>query len=477
MTDFFTAYSPAGLGQTIAQLKAKRTDVFDVIFSDKAPRIRVPSGIDRVPFTSYTENSKEAAKRISGISEKVRSGNYRFDPFCELAIPKDNGEDRILSVCSAKDAIVQHIALQQLEACLGHEMSPCCYGYRPGRSANQAVGLIRKLLRQGFVHIFESDLQKFFDTVPQEGMIQKVNQALAAQPVQFRQLIRSFIKARKVPPSNQSKRCCLKPGLTWKTGSLPRTEGLPQGGALSGFLTNLYLTEFDRAFENKRHLRLVRYADDFVILCKTASGRDRARRQTKKLLETLGLKLHPDKTKSFDARHESIDFVGFRLQLQQSGHILRARIRPKTMRKRYQKLAEVIAGARHGNWCPCRLASRLNNKVFGLHKPSLTEEQLTKAAAHLTSGIRGSRSWLQFFLQINSNGQLRQLDSWLRRQFWTYRRQAVLCKRGDCAQARPISYKDFHYKLRRETKKAQRKPMESPVTATCPAKSVANEIP
>lgn len=475
---FETEFSPIGIAKAIREIQDRRTDTWDRLFGRSQPRIRVPPGIDRVPFSAFlTQKDKKLEARrdqlIERLSVAVLSGNYRFQPFYErlkdkgavkprmsLAIGPSDSKKRTLSICAVRDAIVQHITLKLLKASLEETLSPCCYGYRTGRSASLAVKRIRTLMRKGWIFAYESDIRKFFDRVPHERLIEILRERLPEWDPRAMNVLVQFVKSKYIKADNFDSKGRLPKGVRWREIAEKRTQGLPQGGALSGFLTNLYLAKFDEEFQNNPSVRMFRYADDFVIL-----GRDEAAVKAAKVLAEnslihSGLELHPDKSHFLKLKKQPLDFLGYRLRMAGNGEIA-TKIKPETLKRRYYLLLGLFIKAREKDVCPFVLAHRLSCKSLGLEFDLLFPDQDEAEKKLRALGLQQapSRSWLRYFRLINSTGQLRELDIWVKKKLVAHRRlvrethssKCELCKTNGLP-LRTVSYCDVFYYLKQSSR-------------------------
>ena len=374
---------------------------FDVI----AERPRISTGADRVELELFL---RDKGQHLAAAGRKVLSGRYTFSPFLERQIPKDGTKEmRTISIASIRDAVVQRVLYDYLYPFVDARLSEgVVFGYRKGVSAHDAIGVIGRHFKTGLTFVFEADLEKFFDKVDHDVLLEKVS-ALEIDERVFT-LIRRFLKTGKIP-SEQVEEHRANRGKQKKFIPEARTIGVPQGGVLSGLLSNLYLAEFD-ANMLKKHSGLVRYADDFLVCCADEEECHNAHLLARELLVPLKVSLHPSpkKTKQCVLAESGVEFLGFRISTDS------VRVRGRNIAKFKDRVRKVIATQKiHGSSARTlrQLCNRLSFKIRGPN-----EEQLRKLAERgkIISPCR--RSWIGFFRIVDDIEQIRGLDRWIRRQ-------------------------------------------------------------
>ena len=262
-------------------------------------------GVDGESLLHIRATPETQARWLDALQRELKDKTYRPAPVRRVFIPKSNGGQRPLGIPTVKDRVVQMAALLVLGPIFEADFHPRSYGFRPGRNAHQALDEIVSALRSGRLEVVDCDLSKYFDTIPHDRLLKLV--ACRTSDGSLLHLIRQWLDAPVVEESGGKKHV------------LPNKQGVPQGGVLSPLLANLYLNGLDWAV-NDQSVRgqpvLVRYADDFVILC--ASGQGKALRQRlTRWLDARGLKLNEEKTRQVDSRC-GLDFLGFRVRWQKS---------------------------------------------------------------------------------------------------------------------------------------------------------------
>jgi len=263
---------------------------------------RGAAGVDGQTFTEI--ESQGLGKWLAEIREELRTKRYQPQPVRRVMIPKPGGGERPLGIPTIGDRVVQTAAKLVLEPIFEADLEPCAYGYRPKRSAQDAIRKVHELLCAGYTEVVDADLSKYFDTIPHRELMQSV-----ARRIVDREVLRLLKAWRKVPVEERDEK-----GNRRMRGGKGSTHGTPQGGVVSPLPANLYMNRFLkywRITERGKAFRaqVVNYADDFVLLTSrhAAEGRD----WTRKVMNRLGLTLNETKTKLKEARRESFDFLGY----------------------------------------------------------------------------------------------------------------------------------------------------------------------
>jgi RNA-directed DNA polymerase len=259
-------------------------------------------GVDGQSFAQIDAAGWEAW--LSGLREELRTKTYRAQPVRRVMIPKPGGGERPLGIPSIRDRVVQTAAKLVLEPIFEADLEESAYGYRPGRSALDAVEVVEKRLRQGYTDVVDADLSKYFDTIPHHELMMCVARRISDRHVLH--LIKMWLKVPVEETDENGKRRM--------TGGRKSRRGTPQGGVISPLLANLYMNRFLkywRISEQGRKLaaHIVNYADDFVILSRGHAAEALA--WTRRTMGRLGLTLNEAKTSVKSAPEQPFDFLGY----------------------------------------------------------------------------------------------------------------------------------------------------------------------
>ena len=314
------------LWDKVWQRKNLRAAVTAVLGNNGAP------GVDGQSVARFKEKLEQELPRLE---RELRAGSYRAQAARRVWIPKPGGtEKRPLGIPAVRDRVVQTALRNVLEPIFEHDFAARSYGFRPGRSAHEAVAQVEALLNSGHTHVVDADLKSYFDTIPHDQLLERLSARIADGKVL--ELIQKFLQAGVMEAMKD-----------WR----PTERGTPQGGVISPLLANLYLNPLDHALA-ERGWELVRYADDFVILCRSRPEAEAAQAFIAGWTRAAGLSLHPEKTRLVDARQERFEFLGWSIGVKaersqkwprsKSVQKLRARLRPLTKRTNGQSLGRII---------------------------------------------------------------------------------------------------------------------------------------
>jgi RNA-directed DNA polymerase len=295
-------------------------------------RVRANGGAAGVDGESIERFAAQSERYLAELSTALRRGEYRAQPVKRVEIPKGDGKTRPLGIPVVKDRIVQTAMKLVIEPIFEATFRSTSYGFRPGRSCHDALREVNRLIEEGYCFVVDADLKSYFDSIPHERLMQRVEERIADGPVLAR--LRDWLAQD------------ILQGMERWTPS----AGTPQGAVISPLLANVYLHPLDELMATLGH-RMVRYADDFVVLCKSRAEAEEALAAISRWVAENGLSLHPDKTHVGDCRERGsgFEFLGYRFEAglrfvrKKSLARLKDSIRERTARTRGDSLARIVA--------------------------------------------------------------------------------------------------------------------------------------
>jgi len=295
-------------------------------------KVRHNGGAAGVDGQSVDRFAARAEDYLAELAADLRTGTYRPQSIRRVEIAKGDGKTRPLGIPTVKDRVVQAAVKLVIEPIFEAKFLPTSYGFRPRRGCKDALREVDRLLHEGYSFVVDADLQSYFDSIPHDRLMERVETLISDG--QVLELLHGWLAQDIFDGVKQ-----------WKP-----TGGTPQGAVISPLLANLYLHPLDELLAGSGY-RMVRYADDFVVLCRSPEEAQAALVAIRTWVEANGLSLHPDKTHLGDCRlpGQGFDFLGYRFEAgrrkvrKKSLKRLKDTIREKTRRTRGDSLVRIVA--------------------------------------------------------------------------------------------------------------------------------------
>jgi len=352
--------------------------LFDKVFAERNliaafQQVAKNDGAPGVDHVTVYEFARQVPENLWQLSDSLKDGTYKPQAIRRVHIPKPGtSETRPLGIPTVRDRIVQAALLNVIEPIFERDFAEQSYGFRPKRGCKDALRRVDQLLKAGYTHVVDADLKSYFDTIPHDRLMSRLKTKIADGRVLS--LIESFLQA----------------GILDGLAEWTPESGAPQGAVLSPLLSNVYLDPLDH-LAAEAGFEMVRYADDFVILCRSGEDAQRALALVQEWVTDNGLTLHPTKTRIVDSQTESFAFLGYEF---------RGRKRwPR--RKSMQKLKDSLRAK--------------TKRQSGKSMPCIVKE--------VNQTLRG---WYAYFQHSSYGNVYEDIDKWLRRRL----RRILLKRRG-----------------------------------------------
>lgn len=340
--------------------------LFDKVFAERnlfaaSQQVISKKGAAGVDHVTTEEFLRQTPENLWQLSDALKNGTYRPQAIRRVHIPKPGStETRPLGIPTVRDRLVQAAIVNVIEPIFERDFAEHSYGFRPGRGCKDALRRVDHLLKAGNVYVIDADLKGYFDSIPHAKLMDRLRTKLADGSLLS--LIQEFLQA----------------GIQDGTAEWTPESGAPQGAVLSPLLSNIYLDPLDHLMAESG-FEMVRYADDFVILCRTAEQAAKALEIVQRWTTDNGLTLHPTKTRIVDSQQQSFAFLGYEFR----------KIKHWPRKKSIQKLKDSVrmkTRRTNGDSLKC-IVTNLNHTLYG---------------------------WFGYFQHSSHKGVFEQLDQWIR---------------------------------------------------------------
>jgi group II intron reverse transcriptase/maturase len=347
----------------------------------RVKRNKGSGGVDGITLSDIESMGEQAF--LDGLQSALRAGTYQPEAVLRRYIPKNDGKRRPLGIPTVRDRVAQAAAKLVLEPIFEADFLESSHGFRPGRNATQALEVLRVCGARGYDHVLDADIRDYFGSIDQEKLLHLVRLRVSDRRVL--KLLKKWLQAGVMEDGQWSE----------------QLSGTPQGGVISPLLSNIYLHELDKEWQDQHAALgvLVRYADDFVVMCKTAESCVVSERLVRDILGRLGLEMHPEKTRRVDLTlgREGFDFLGCHLHKRVSGRMLERGIRRYFLQR----------------WPSQRSMCRVRKRVHDLTGRNREGVDLRTIIAELNPVLRG---WGNYFKTGNATRKFGAVDTYVWRR-------------------------------------------------------------
>jgi group II intron reverse transcriptase/maturase len=332
--------------------------ILDYVLRESWHRVKSRGGSPGIDGQDFRDIERYGVEKYLGeLKEELRTRTYKPSPVKRGYIAKPNGEQRPLGIPTIKDRIAEMACKLVIEPIFEADFEESSYGFRPKKSARQAIKKIKGHLKAGRTEVYDADLSKYFDMIPHDKLMKALEMRISDPRIL--ELIKQWLKAPVYEDGNY-------------TGGRKSTVGTPQGGVISPLLANIYMHLLDRIVNDKAGIfaksgiHIVRYADDFVLMARKLS--EEAMKKLMKILERMGLRINEGKSRQIDARQTPFNFLGFTIRHDRSIFDNKKRfwhIKPseKSSKRIRQNINMYLKQA--GHYPPKELVKGLNWRIRG----------------------------------------------------------------------------------------------------------------